>query len=253
MKQQPRKTSWQPVGKWYNKLVGDRGQYYHEHVVMPNTLRLLGLKLGDSVLDIACGQGVLGRAIPDGIFYTGVDIAPSLIEFAKKSDKKVNHTFIAADVTKPLPIAKKDFTHAAMILSIQNIEQPEKAIANIDEHLVPEGKLVIVMNHPCFRIPRQSAWGIDPESKQQYRRINRYLSPLSIPVSIHPGTEHSPVTWSFHRPLSAYVQMLVGEGFTITALEEWTSDKESVGKAAKMENRARSEFPLFLALTATKE
>jgi hypothetical protein len=36
----------------------------------------------------------------------------------------------------------------------------------------------------------------------------------------------------------------------IDALEEWTSDKESEGKASRMENKARSEFPLFLALRA---
>jgi len=41
--------------------------------------------------------------------------------------------------------------------------------------------------------------------------------------------------------------------FTIDIIEEWTSDKESVGKVAKMENRARSEFPLFLALKCRKK
>jgi hypothetical protein len=35
-------------------------------------------------------------------------------------------------------------------------------------------------------------------------------------------------------------------------MEEWTSDKVSVGKAAKGENRARAEFPLFMAIRAVK-
>jgi len=38
----------------------------------------------------------------------------------------------------------------------------------------------------------------------------------------------------------------------VNDLEEWTSNKLSVGKAAKSENRARAEFPLFLALRSVK-
>ena len=34
--------------------------------------------------------------------------------------------------------------------------------------------------------------------------------------------------------------------------EEWISDKRSMGKRAGMENRAREEFPLFLAILAKK-
>jgi len=38
----------------------------------------------------------------------------------------------------------------------------------------------------------------------------------------------------------------------IANLEEWTSDKVSFGKSARSENRARREFPLFLAIKAVK-
>jgi hypothetical protein len=38
----------------------------------------------------------------------------------------------------------------------------------------------------------------------------------------------------------------------VSDLEEWTSDKVSIGKAAKGENRARAEFPLFLVIKAVK-
>jgi hypothetical protein len=47
--------------------------------------------------------------------------------------------------------------------------------------------------------------------------------------------------------------MLKDAGFAIDVIEEWTSDKESEGRAARMENRSRSEFPLFLAIKAFKK
>jgi ubiquinone/menaquinone biosynthesis C-methylase UbiE len=244
------KTSWQPVNKWYSKLVDEKGHYYHQHVVIPGVIRLLSLDQSSRLLDVACGQGVLGRAIPKNINYTGFDIARSLIEEAKKFDRSANHTYLMGDATKELPLGEWKFTHAAIVLALQNIEDADSVISNIQKHLLPNGKLVIVLNHPCFRIPRQSSWGIDETNKLQYRKINRYMSPLKIPITTHPGEQSSPMTWTFHNPLSFYTQILSKHGFVIDVLEEWTSDKESVGKARRMENRSRSEFPLFLAIRA---
>lgn len=114
------------------------------------------------------------------------------------------------------------------------------------------GYLLIVLNHPAFRISRQSSWGIDPNSKIQYRRIDRYMTPINIPITAHPGEKHSEFTWSYHLPLWEYSRMLKDNGFAIELIEEWTSDKESVGKASKMENRSRAEIPLFMAILAQK-
>src|SRR5262249_49920639 len=110
-----------------------------------------------------------------------------------------------------------------------------------------------VLNHPCFRIPRQSSWQVDSEKKIQYRRLDRYLSPMQIPINAHPSKgERSATTLSFHHPLSAYSQWLRDAGFVISCMEEWCSDKVSTGSAAKMENRSRAEFPLFLTLLSQK-
>jgi hypothetical protein len=38
----------------------------------------------------------------------------------------------------------------------------------------------------------------------------------------------------------------------ILVIDEWVSDKKSMGKCAAQENRARQEFPLFLTLIAQK-
>ena len=246
-------TSWQPVSKWYNNLVGDKGQYYHQHVVIPGVLRLLQLTDSSKLLDIACGQGILSRSIAKQVEYAGLDIAPDLIASAKKLDKNPKHAFHVADATKQFPVGNRIFTHASCILALQNIEFPESVIQQTAAHIEKNGAFVIVLNHPAFRIPRQSSWGIDEQNKLQYRRINRYLSPLKIPITAHPGQKQSALTWSFHNPISYYTTLLTRHGFVIDAFEEWASDKESqTGKTAKMENRSRAEIPLFLAIRARK-
>ncbi len=250
-------TSWQSSGKWYHQIVGKKGHYYHQTVVIPKTLKLLALKASqkDSLLDLAAGQGVLSRHLPKGIFYSGVDAAKDLILSASQYDRSSDHHFICADVTKKLPLEKKDFSHASIILALQNIETPAKVMENASFHLKEKGKLLIVVNHPCFRIPRQTSWQIDANSQTRFRRIDRYLSPLTIPIQTHPSQgKDSPQTWSFHHPLSSYFHWLKEAGFTILNLEEWCSDKKSEGKssAAKMENRSRQEIPLFMAILAEK-
>jgi hypothetical protein len=109
--------------------------------------------------------------------------------------------------------------------------------------LKPQGRAVILMTHPCFRIPRQSGWGYDPQRKLRYRRLDSYLSPLKVPMKSHQqGT-----TTSFHRPLAAYINGLAAHGLMIDLMREITAS-ESVED--RSDRRAQREFPLFLVLRA---
>lgn len=245
-------TSWGKVASWYDKIVGNTGHYYHEHVIFPQLKKILLPKNGDKILDIGCGQGVYAKLLSSNIAYVGIDLAKELIAKARLSDKSNSHEYYVADATKPLPIADSSFNYALSILALQNMRDPQAAVLNMIKALKTGGSLIIVLNHPAFRIPRQSSWGIDEASKLEYRRVNRYMSPLEIPINAHPGQKNSPVTWSYHHPISYYVKAITQAGCVITGLEEWISDKESEGKAKRMENRARAEFPLFLTIVATK-
>lgn len=251
--QKNRSTSWQEVGRWYDTAMGSSGDRTHTSIVIPKTLSLLSLAPGQSLLDLACGQGVLARAIGSAVSYIGIDASPALIEAAQKRDHGNNHRYIVGDITKPYDIGRT-VTAAACILAFDNIEDPSSAVKEASAHLSEGGRFVLVFNHPCFRIPRQSSWEIDERNKMEYRRINRYLSPLKIPITMHPGMgTRGPVTWTFHHSLSSITGFLTDNGFLIDRVEEWISEKSSVGKAAAMENRARSEFPLFLAIRAVKK
>lgn len=249
-------TSWEKAHNWYDSTVGEEGHYYHKHIIIPGVLKLLNLKDSpdQKLLDLACGNGVLSGRIPPSMHYTGVDLSPSLIKAAARTDTKPNHEYIVADITKPLSVKKKDYTHAAIVLAVQNLEDPKGAFVNAAKHLAPGGTLVIAMNHPCFRIPRQSSWKVDEQQKMQYRRIDRYSSSMKIPIHTHPSKgKESTTTWSFHHPLASFSQWLHEAGFSIDLIEEWHSNKKSTGRNAAMEDRSRLEIPLFLAILAHKK
>jgi len=79
------------------------------------------------------------------------------------------------------------------------------------------------------------------------------MSPMKIPILAHPSQkEQSTNTWSYHTSLKDYSMMLKEAGFAIDLIDEWCSDKTSTGSKARMENRSREEFPLFMAIIAKK-
>lgn len=140
-----------------------------------------------------------------------------------------------------------------MILSIQNIENISGVFSKCKRILKDSGKIFLVINHPVFRIPKQSSWGFDEKNKIQYRRMDEYMSESKIKIEMNPGKINTERTVSFHHPLQVYFKILKKNGFCVTGLEEWISDKKSQpGPRAESEDKARKEFPLFLFIETTK-
>jgi ubiquinone/menaquinone biosynthesis C-methylase UbiE len=251
-------THWGEVADWYDQLVGEAGSEFHREVVLPGALRLLTAKPGDHVLDIASGQGVLCRLLArQGVQSTGIDAAADLIRIARDRNAQLpadamKPIFHTGDVRDLSFLPENHFTAAACLLAIQNINPIAPIFRGVARVLKPGGRLVIVMMHPCFRGPKETSWGWDERNMVQYRRVDRYLELRKIPIVTHPG-KGKDYTWTFHKPIEAYVKPLRTAGLLIDALEEWPSHKTSTsGPRAPAENVARKEIPMFLALRAVK-
>lgn len=242
-----RDGSWQRVGGWYNKIVGESGHYYHQKIILPNSLRLLRLRKGERLVDVGCGQGVLARSIPADIDYLGIDLAKSLIDIAKREDKNPRHHYLVADASREIKLGMVD--KVAIILSLQNIKKPFGVIKNCQSWLKSNGKILIVINHPAFRIPKHTDW-MEKEGKQ-WRIVDHYMQPLEIPIESSPfDKRNNQISFSFHYPLSLLAEILADNGMVMETIEEWVSDKKSTGSKATIEDRARAEIPLFMAIVA---
>lgn len=251
-------TSWEKVAAWYDTLIDESRSDHYRDVILPGTLRLLGAKPGERILDVACGQGVLCRRLGAlGIESLGIDSAASLVEVARQRARREAPTkspeFRVGDARDLPRLAGGPFDAATCIMALMNIDPLEPVIRGVARLLRPGGGFVGVILHPAFRAPQQSAWGWD--GPRQYRRVDGYLSTGQAPITMNPGAAahgSEPVTtWTFHRPLQAYIRMLADAGFVVESLEEWPSSRTSEpGPRAKEENRARREIPLFLAFRA---
>ena len=249
-------TSWNKVAPWYDELLEESPDSFQAKVILPNILRILKIKASMQIIDIACGQGYFSRAFAlAGAKVTGVDIAPDLIKKAgERSSKDISFHVARAD---KLAFAKDNsFDAGVIILALQNIENLSGTLAEASRVLKPSGRLVIVLNHPAFRIPQRSSWDWDSKIGRQYRRIEAYLKEYKIEIDMTPGEKDKSKkqkTISFHRPLEAYFKSLSSTGFAIAGLEEWVSHKKSQkGPRATEEDRIRKEIPMFLMLEAKK-
>ncbi len=244
-----RSQSWDAVANWYAGWAGTDGSHYHRTIAVPLMLEMLSLRSGERLADLGCGHGILAPPIAGlGARYVGVDLSTRLIAEARR-----NHTrhgrFLVGDATA-LPehrlLTDAGFDAASFLLSIQDINPLDAAMAEAARLLRPGGRLAMVMLHPCFRVPRQSGWGWDEGRGLKFRRLDSYLSPLAVPMQEHGrGT-----TRSYHRPLGDYVAALNAAGLAITAIRE-VADQPSE-QANRAEKRATREFPLFLGLSAVK-
>lgn len=244
-------TSWENVSSWYDSLIGERGGYYQSHVVYPGVLQLMDLKPGMHVLDLACGQGAFCRLLKTkGAVVKGADASPALIAAARKYDPSIE--YVVDDARSLNKLEGERYDRIVCILALQNFDPIGATLKRVSELLHEGGTFTAVILHPAFRSPRITGWGEDDKRKLQFRRVDRYLSPMKIPIQMHPGKQQGPVTWTYHRPLSTYIELGVQVGLTVDGLEEWVSDKQSQGKKANEENLARREIPMFLALRFRK-
>ena len=245
-------TSWNNVAGWYDNLLAGEGTYQRE-LILPNLLRLMDIKRGDAVLDLACGQGFFAREFAQlGAGVVGVDASRKLIEIARKNSPQ-EIVFHVARADQLSFVKSGSVDKVAIVLALQNIENVASVLRECSRILKNKGMLCLVLNHPAFRVPKASDWGWDDKGKIQYRRIDRYLSESKIEIQMHPGDKPSEHTLSFHRPLQFYFKMLHKAGFSVAMLEEWNSHKKSEsGPRAKAEDVARKEIPLFLYLMASK-
>ncbi len=251
-KKAPKDTSWGGVAEWYDAMVEGPGGSFQTDLILPNLGRRMKIAKGDTVVDIACGQGFFCRAFfTAGATVIGADIAPELIAIATKKSPDISYHVAPSDKLNMLADGCAD--KITIISAIQNIERLNGTMAEAARLLAPKGRLYIVMNHPCFRVPKMSSWGWDEQFKVQYRRIDAYLGERKAAMQMHPGSDPSDMTVTFHRPLQSYVKALEKAGLAVCGLEEWNSHKVSdSGPRAAAENEARKQIPLFLFLEACK-
>ena len=148
---------------------------------------------GLRVLDLACGQGVLCRRLAEeGCMVVGVDASPALIEAARVREAAESRggsaiRYAVGDATKLLGgggggsagsaggLVAGGFDAVTIVLAVQNMTPLSPVWQACWELLRPGGVVVVVMMHPCFRVPQHSDWHWDERAGAGGGGCNRGL------------------------------------------------------------------------------
>lgn len=242
-------TSWNKVAGWYDELL-KKDDSYQAKVILPNLLRFLNLKKGEKVYDLACGQGYFANIFAHvGAEVVASDLSKKLIETAKK-DAKEKVLFYITPAHRAQFLKDNSIETIVVVLAIQNIENVNEVFAECKRILKKDGRMVLVLNHPAFRVPQASDWYF--QDGVQSRIVSKYLSESKLSIDMTPGEKNPKkkiTTISFHRSLQYYVKIFSKNGLVITRLEEWISHKQSgTGPRQIAEDKARKEIPMFMCL-----
>jgi len=248
-------TSWDALAHWYDGWVGAIGSEHHREVAVPALMAILAPQPGERILDVGAGQGVLAPYMAQaGAHYTGVDASPRLIRLAQQRHGK-DGCFLVGDARKLSALRELhqgEFDGATFLLSIQDMDPLDVVLRSAAWALKPGGRVVLLLTHPAFRVPRQSGWGWDEGRKLHFRRVDRYLTPLAVPMKSLPGRVRA-ATRSFHRPIGAYINSLAAAGLLVEHMAEIPAHKiEASPSRIEAAHRARQEIPLFLGIRACK-
>jgi cyclopropane fatty-acyl-phospholipid synthase-like methyltransferase len=152
------------------------------------------LKPGMKVLEIGCGPGVFSEHFGHDIYFTGIDLSKSYIDYAKKRyAHKKNQQFICEDVNHFVLTSSAGFDLVYMVGLLHHLEDEEcsKVFKTAYEALKPGGRLVCV--EPVYTKEQSSIarYLISKDRGQNVRTVESYekLASRSFTI-IHSEIHH---------------------------------------------------------------
>ncbi|HEY7834055.1 MAG TPA: class I SAM-dependent methyltransferase [Ktedonobacterales bacterium] len=247
-------ADWRELAEWYDARQGDVGDLWHRTMLDPPLFEQIGAVAELRVLDLACGNGHNTRRLARlGARVTGVDWSAALIarNQAREEAEPLGIAYHAADATRLDMLADAAFDLVVCQMALMDIPDASAAILETARVLVPGGRFVALLIHPCFDVPGASGWVVErmgPETTV-WRKVSRYREPFEGRIHMRVEGEIVYVP-TYHRPLSWYVRALGAAGLALTALEEPTPTAEFL--AERPDGTWMMQVPLHCLIEARK-
>lgn len=130
-------------------------------------LKWSGLRMGDKVLDLGCGSGIISSYLSDEVGpsgeVVGIDINENLINKAKSLESNNLSFFTSSGYNISGYDGYFDFIYIRLVL--QHSENPKKMISHAKKKLKPGGKI-------CILDSDESTLFVDPEPPEFHNLLN---------------------------------------------------------------------------------
>ncbi|MBI1278866.1 MAG: methyltransferase domain-containing protein [Anaerolineaceae bacterium] len=220
---------WDTNAEAWDKKIGAGGGW-QTTLIAPMVERMLNIQAGETVLDIACGNGQFSRRLLElGASVVASDFSTKLIELAKgRTTEHIEriryHVVDATDEAQLLALAGADqqrFDAAVCNNALMDMPVIEPLFRAVAKLLKPNGRFVFSIMHPCFN---GLAISMSPELPDYAQtptysvKISRYLSWEATKGTAIREQPREQYYW--HRPLHVLLNAAFENGLVMDRLEE---------------------------------
>lgn len=226
---------WDEIAEYWDDYMGEKSNQFHRELIRPYTEALLNPLEGQTILDIACGNGNFSRRLAEiGANIIAFDYSPKMIERAKL--RSVQHVdrieYKVMDATKYddlLFLGTGAFDSAVANMAFMDIADLVPLVQALKKLVKPAGAVVFSITHPCFQSPAmRKIYETEEQNGEIISRssiqIFHYQTPQPYQAIGIKG--QSTPHLMFHRSLSYYCQLFFQAGFILDGIEEPSFQRE---------------------------
>lgn len=221
---------WNTNATFWDKFMGD-GNQFQRLLVGPATERLLELRPGEEVLEIACGNGVMARRLAAlGARVLATDFSQVFVERARERGApgpgSVEYRVVdATSEAELLGLGEGEgrFDAALCNMALMDMAEIAPLFRAVRRLLKPGGRFVFSLQHPCFN---SGLFRMTAEEEDVNGEIVDVYA-VKVIDYIHPRTQKGigivgqpEPHYYFHRPLTALLDACFAAGFVMDGIEE---------------------------------
>jgi 2-polyprenyl-3-methyl-5-hydroxy-6-metoxy-1,4-benzoquinol methylase len=218
---------WEQNATWWDNQKIDESPFTRR-LIKPAVLRLLAVKEGETILDLACGNGWLARDLATlGAHIVACDFSSALLSCARaRTPSTTVISYMQLDLTDESDLARlgcSRFDCAVCNMALMDIANIEPLLRTVQLALKPGGRFVFSIPHPCFHTP-STILVAERQDLVSHREISHSISiksyfgagPEACSVLKNQPRSH----YLFHRPLSVILRECFAAGLVLDGLEE---------------------------------
>ena len=219
---------WDAKAAFWDARMGE-GNAFQRRLVGPAAERLLAVRPGETVLDVACGNGVFARRLAAlGARVVATDFSARFLELARARTTEHAHRIDyrqvdATDEAQLLALGAGRFDAAVCNMALMDMPVIAPLLGALPRLLTRTGRFVFAVPHPAFN-SNAIRLGLEEEDRGGTlveTRSVKITGYLRVPPGKGAGMPGEPAPhWYFHRPLGELLGACFAAGFVLDGVEE---------------------------------